>query len=65
MVYRQRTFPKDTAMAVLRRAWYSEEVIHEQARQVPDPIDVDRESSLFLRYGITMERLSDLMGASP
>ena len=52
-------------MAVFRRAGFSEEVINELASQLPDPIDIDRESSLLDRYGITMETLTDRMGGSP
>jgi hypothetical protein len=65
MAYRQRIFPKEMAMDVLRRAGFSEEVINELASQLPDPIDIDRESSLLDRYGITMETLTDRMGGSP
>jgi hypothetical protein len=52
-------------MAVLRRAGFPEEVINKLASQLPDPIDIDRESSLLDRYGITMETLTDRMGGSP
>jgi hypothetical protein len=65
MAYRRQTVPKETAIAVLRKAGFSEEVINELASQLPDPIDVDRESSLLLRYGVTMETLTDRLGGSP
>ena len=65
MAYRQQTVPKETAIAVLRKAGFSEEVINELASKLPDPIDVDRDSSLLLRYGVTMETLTDRLGGSP
>jgi hypothetical protein len=65
MAYRQQTVPKETAIAVLRKAGFSEEVINELASKLPDPIDVDRDASLLLRYGVTMETLTDRLGGSP
>jgi len=52
-------------MAVLHRAGFSSQVIEEISSQLSDPVDLDRDSSLFLRYGITREVLTDRMGGSP
>jgi hypothetical protein len=64
LVY-QHTIPKKEAMAALHRAGFPPEVIDEIASQLGDPVDLDRDSSLFLRYGITREELDDRMGGSP
>ena len=50
---------------LLRRAGYGTEVIDEIAAQLPDPIDVDRDSRILEIYGVTCEGLMDRMGASP
>ena len=61
----QHTIPKETAKAVLRRAGYPTELIDEIASKLPDPVDLDRDSSLLLSYGITREVLTDRLGGSP
>lgn len=50
---------------VLRRAGYSDELISEVLRQLPDPVDLQRDQQILARYGLSMERLMDRMGASP
>jgi hypothetical protein len=59
------TVPKDTFIAILHRAGFTAEVIDEIASQVPDPIDLDRDSTLLLRLGISRDLLSDRLGYSP
>ena len=50
----------------LRRIGYSADVTAEiAAAQLPDPLDIDGARRVLERYGITRERLMDLMGASP
>ena len=61
----QHTIPKNEAMAVLHRAGFPSQVIEEISSQLSDPVDLDRDSSLFLRYGITRDVLTDRMGGSP
>jgi hypothetical protein len=55
----------EEAAHVLRRAGYSEELIHEILSQLPDPIDLERDQQLLARYGVTPERLMDRLGGSP
>ena len=50
---------------VLRRAGYSDELITEVLRQLPDPIDLRRDQQVLARYGLSAERLMDRMGGSP
>jgi hypothetical protein len=50
---------------LLRRAGYSSEIIREVHAQVADPIDLGRDATTLGRYGITGERLMDLLGGSP
>ena len=52
-------------MDAVRRARYPQAVIDEIERQLPDPVDYDRDQTLLLRYGITFDELSDRLGASP
>jgi hypothetical protein len=59
------TVPKAEAIAVFKRAGFPAEVIDEIASQLSDLIDIDRDSSLLLRYGITRDELADRMGGSP
>ena len=61
----QNTIPKAEAIAVLKRAGFPPEAIDEITSQLSDPVDVDRDSSLLLRYGITRDELADRMGGSP
>ena len=50
---------------VLRRAGYPEGVLEEVIAQLPDPIAVERDEPVLERYGVTLDHLTDLMGASP
>lgn len=50
---------------VLRRAGYPVEEVKEILAQLPDPVDVDRDSQTLGRYGLTRGGLMDQMGASP
>jgi hypothetical protein len=49
----------------LRRAGYSDEFISDVLRQLPDPIDLQRDQQILARYGLSPERLMDRMGGSP
>jgi hypothetical protein len=49
----------------LRRAGYSQELIEDVLRDVPDPIDADRDAEAFLKHGLTVDALTDRMGGSP
>lgn len=59
------TITHDEFARVLRRAGYPPEVIEELVAQLGNPVDVDRDESVLVRYGVTRGRLMDLMGASP
>jgi hypothetical protein len=50
---------------LLRRVGYPRELIEEIAAQLADPIDVERDSHILERYGLTREHLMDRLGASP
>jgi hypothetical protein len=50
---------------VLRRAGYRQELIEDVLRDVPDPIDPDRDAESFFRHGLTFDALVDRMGGSP
>jgi len=53
------------ARDVMQGARYPAEVIEEVMEQLPDPIDLDRDGPVLERYGLTLDQLSDRVGASP
>jgi hypothetical protein len=55
----------DEFARVLQRAGYPLEEIEQIVAQLPDPIDVDRDSHILDRYGLSRDRLMDEFGASP
>jgi hypothetical protein len=48
---------------LLRRVGYPPELIEKIAAQLPDPIDVDRDSRILGHYGLTREHIMDRLGA--
>jgi hypothetical protein len=58
-------FPKAAVLDAVRRAHYPQDVIDEIDRQLPDPVDYDRDQSVLIRYGITFDHLIDRLGGSP
>jgi hypothetical protein len=50
---------------ILRRTGFPEERITEIQAALPDPIDFERDATVLLHYGLTRDRLMDLMGGSP
>jgi hypothetical protein len=59
------TRPKADVLRVLRRAGVAEEAIEALNDALDDPVDVQRDGNLFLRYGITLDTLISRMGGSP
>ena len=56
---------KADLFVVLRRAGVSEETIEALDAALEDPVDLNRDSNVLARYGITYDWLTDRMGASP
>ena len=56
---------KAEVLAVLRRAGVPEATVEALDAQLLDPVDVDRDANLLLRYGLTVDFLIDRMGGSP
>jgi hypothetical protein len=56
---------KAEVLRVLRRAGVSEDTIEALESELDDPVDVKRDEGLFSLYGLTRDRLVDLMGGSP
>jgi hypothetical protein len=50
---------------VLRKAGYSQERIREVLRELPDPVDPDRDGVTLVKLGLTANQLMDRMGGSP
>lgn len=53
------------AKRLLRRAAFSEEQIEDLLRDLPDPIDIERDGDEFFKRGISVDTLVDRMGGSP
>jgi hypothetical protein len=56
---------KADVLAVLRRAGVLEQTAEALDAELRDPVDVDRDANVFLRHGLTLDRLIDRMGGSP
>jgi hypothetical protein len=61
----QRWISHADAAQVLRRAGYSPERIEELLRDLPDPIDAERDSVALVQRGMSPGELMDRMGGSP
>ena len=55
----------EEVVRVMRRAGYTDEFISEAVSQLPDPVDLQRDQQILVRYGLSSERLMDRLGASP
>jgi hypothetical protein len=60
-----RSVSHTEAERALRRAGYSQERIEEVMRQLPDPLDLDRDADVLFKLGVDASTLTDRMGASP
>jgi hypothetical protein len=56
---------KEDVRRALRRVGVSDETIGALERDLPDPVDLDRDANLLFSHGITRDRLMDLLGAAP
>jgi hypothetical protein len=65
MVDFTQTLSKAEAMKVLLRVGFSVAKIDAIFSELPDPIDLDRDSAVLEKYGINRDVLVDLMGGSP
>ena len=50
---------------MLRKAGYPPELIEKMMRDLPDPIDTERDAEAFAKWGISEEALMARLGASP
>ncbi len=57
--------PKAELRRVLKRAHLPHDLIREVLKELPDPVDFDRDSAVLDRHGLTRDRVTDLMGGSP
>jgi hypothetical protein len=56
---------KSEVARVLRRTGFTAEKVDEILAQVAEPVDLERDQAVWIRYGITRSHLEDLMGGSP
>jgi hypothetical protein len=59
------TITKAEAFKVLRRVGIPAATLDRVRIELSDPIDLDRDSAVLGRYGITREHLIDRIGGSP
>jgi hypothetical protein len=64
-VEQRRLIPHAEAAQVLRHAGYSQDRIREMLRDLPDPIDPERDGVALFRLGLSADQLMDRMGGSP
>ena len=50
---------------MLRRAGYSKQEIEDLLRDLPDPIDADRDAMELVKRGLSLSNLTDRRGGSP
>jgi hypothetical protein len=62
---RTRTMSKAEVTRVLERADLPHDVIREILEELPDPVDLDRDTAVFDRHGLTPSRITDMLGGSP
>lgn len=62
---KKRVVPHSEAEQILRRAGYPAELIEKMMRDLPDPIDTERDAETLSKHGVSAEALMDRMGASP
>jgi hypothetical protein len=65
VVERKRLVSHTEAKQTLRRAGYSEQRIEDVLRDIPDPIDTERDGELLFKHGLSAGILMDQMGGSP
>jgi hypothetical protein len=53
------------AEKMLRKAGYSQAQIEDVLRDIPEPIDSDRDGEAFMKHGITFDLIKDRAGGSP
>jgi hypothetical protein len=53
------------AKQILRRVGYSQERIDDVLRQLPDPIDTERDAEAVFKLGVSRDTLMDRLGGSP
>jgi predicted AAA+ superfamily ATPase len=64
-VDKKRLYSHAEAQQILRRAGYSQERIEVLLRDVPDPIDTERDAEALFKHGISAGTLMNRMGGSP
>lgn len=62
---RTRKMPKAEVTRVLERAGLPDDTIREILKELPDPVDLDRDTAVFDRHGLTPSRIADMLGGSP
>jgi hypothetical protein len=55
---------KHRVLEIMQRVGLGE-LVRAADRELPDPVDLNRDQALLLKYGLDRERLIDRMGGSP
>ena len=59
-----RVLAKDDVLAMMRRVGYTDRLV-EAERRLPDAVHLDRDGDLLARLGLSLDAVTDRMGASP
>ena len=62
---RRHLFSHAEAEQMLLRAGFHQEQIEDVLRDLPDPIDIDRDADALVKHGVSREQLTDRLGGSP
>lgn len=65
LMEKKRFFSHAEAEQVLRNAGYSQNRIEDLLRDLPDPLDIERDGDALFKQGVSAATLMDRMGASP
>jgi hypothetical protein len=65
LMEKRHLFSHAQAEQILRRAGFHQEQIDEVLRDLPDPIDIERDGGALVKHGVSREQLIDRLGGSP
>jgi hypothetical protein len=65
LVETRHLFSHAEAKQILRRAGFHQEHIDDVLRDLPDPIDIERDADTLVQHGVSREQLINRIGGSP
>ena len=65
LMEKRHVFSHAEAEQILRRAGFHQEQINDVLRDLPDPIDIQRDGGALVKHGVSREQLMDRLSGSP